>query len=149
MTELNEKSRFYFMYHPNVKLIAYAIYFHFIIRQFFSQNQYILCYEDGDLSSNPIGFIVLIHKSNMNCEIGLAVSKNKRGQGYGKLLMEEIISRTKRNLYKKLVLTHEPSNDIAKRLYLKFGYIENGTVVSKSIFRKNRIENVMELELNY
>lgn len=149
MKGLNEKSRFYFMYHPNVKLLAYLIYLYFYIRQLLKKSQYILCYEDGDLFSYPIGFITLEKKSKTTFEMGIAVSENKRGQGYGKLLMEEIISRAKRLDCKDLLLTYEPSNDIAKNLYLKFGFQEYGTLYSKSMFRKNRSENVMKLELNH
>jgi RimJ/RimL family protein N-acetyltransferase len=147
MKELDEKSRYYFKYHPNLKIIAYPIYIFFIIKKWANKSCYILCYDETHKINRPIGLILLNYEKNDEASLGIAVSNNSRGKGYGKVLMDELLKRSKELGIKTLKLTHDPSNHIARNLYLKYGFEDNGSVMSKSIFRENRIENCMKLTL--
>lgn len=64
----------------------------------------------------------------------IVVKKNYRKNGIGSLLLKELISLTKKLNYKELTLEVNAKNEIAKKLYLKYGFKELG-------IRKNYYKN--------
>ena len=72
-----------------------------------------------------IGTVALKKKNNDEYELSkLAVNKNGRGIGAGKLLCETIIERAKQLGAKKVILYSNPRQHIAIKLYRKLGFIE-------------------------
>lgn len=49
-----------------------------------------------------------------------------RGKGYGKMLMQELLTEAKRREIKQISLTVDEDNIIARNLYTKIGFVELG-----------------------
>lgn len=60
--------------------------------------------------------------------LGITIANNFRGQGIGTILMETVIDEAKRNLPELEIITLSvfANNNLAKKLYKKFGFIEYG-----------------------
>nr|WP_294862732.1 GNAT family N-acetyltransferase [uncultured Fluviicola sp.] len=72
-----------------------------------------------------IGTASLLKKSDEVFELGkMAVAKNVRGSGVGKLLMEHCLEFAKQKQIKKLILYSNTKLEPAIHLYRKFGFVE-------------------------
>lgn len=73
---------------------------------------------------------------------GLSVSNKYRGEGVGKILMENVLKEAKENLeeLKIIILQVFEKNCIAKNLYKKMGFIEYGKL-PEGIFRNGEYED--------
>ncbi|SES44694.1 GNAT family N-acetyltransferase [Psychrobacillus sp. OK032] len=66
-------------------------------------------------------------------ELGIAVTKEARGNGVGTLLMEKIIHQAMYEGYKSISLSVDPNNSNAVHIYKKMGfkdYEESGTSIT-------------------
>ena len=64
--------------------------------------------------------------------IGMAVAPEWRGRGVGSALMEEAIRWARSVGVEKLALSVYPHNDVARGLYRKFGFVEEGRLTGHS-----------------
>lgn len=73
---------------------------------------------------------------------GLVIAKDFRDQGIGKKLMELVESESKKNLPNLKVIRLEVyySNEIARNLYKKMGFVEYG-MLPNGIFRNGKFED--------
>ena len=70
---------------------------------------------------------------------GIAVSKNHWGKGIGSLLIEKVISESKKNSISKITLKVNETNTRAIKLYKKYGFEIEG------IYKNDRLVNgIME-----
>lgn len=60
--------------------------------------------------------------------VGLWVAQERRGQGLGRLLINETVSRLRAKGYETVSLTCSPQNLAGKRLYESCGFREAGTL---------------------
>jgi ribosomal protein S18 acetylase RimI-like enzyme len=67
-----------------------------------------------------------------------------RGKGYGKKMLDEILSTFKKDFY----LYVRKDNIIAINLYLKFGFDENNDKIKKSV-KVNRYLNLIKFKRSY
>jgi RimJ/RimL family protein N-acetyltransferase len=64
-------------------------------------------------------------------ELGMAVAKDRRGHGVGWALLAHAIEWAREQGLHKLCLQVFPHNEAAIALYLKFGFVEEGRLVSQ------------------
>jgi len=95
------------------------------------------------ISVNKVTYLLVLHNDKMvgSCsikmkdkvekhvgELGISIAKDFRGKGIGKLLMKLVLEEAKKNLsdLKICVLGVFGDNDIAKKMYINFGFKEFG-----------------------
>ncbi len=72
-----------------------------------------------------VGTVSLLKKSNQVFELGkMAVSKNARGSGIGKLLLEHCLEVAKQEQITTLILYSNTILEPAIHLYKKYGFVE-------------------------
>jgi RimJ/RimL family protein N-acetyltransferase len=77
---------------------------------------------DGEL----IGHLSAFGRENRPAEIGMAVAKEWRGRGVGTALMRRSVDWARERGVHKLALQVWPHNEAARRLYEKFGFVQEG-----------------------
>jgi RimJ/RimL family protein N-acetyltransferase len=76
-------------------------------------------------------------------DFGIAILKDYRGLGLGKILMEELIKESKEVLgLKMLELQVYSTNQTAKKLYEKMGFVEYGTLPEAVLYQGEYIDRV-------
>jgi RimJ/RimL family protein N-acetyltransferase len=75
-------------------------------------------------------------------EFGITIAKDFRGDGLGKILMDLVMREAKKELSELKIVTLEvySTNDIARSLYKKIGFVEYGSLPD-GLFRKNSFED--------
>jgi ribosomal protein S18 acetylase RimI-like enzyme len=58
-----------------------------------------------------------------------------RGKGYGKILMQELLSEVKKRKIKQIGLTVDEDNIVAQNLYKKIGFVKIGKSKQQIIMR--------------
>lgn len=86
---------------------------------------YALTKEKGE--GNPVSFIAV--PDSVAFIHGIIADQSMRGRGYGTTLMQHIISNIQTQNISCIQLTSNPSRESARRLYLKIGFKEVGTVI--------------------
>lgn len=94
-----------------------------------------LLFLENELSNNPFSYYLVYDLNNMiigyigtrelddSVEIlNFAIIPDYQNQGYGSLLMEEIIEHARKLDKKNIILEVRKSNTIARRFYLSFGF---------------------------
>lgn len=96
--------------------------------------------------SEIVGYILVLIKRKTPKIYSLGIQSTSRGKGIAKLLLEEIICKTKQKQYKSLVLEVRVDNKSAQELYKKhsFEIIEN----KKAFYKDGCDALVMSLTLN-
>ena len=81
--------------------------------------------------------------------LGISIAKDFRGEGLGKLLMELILKEAEKEIpqFKMVTLEVYSTNDIAKKMYNKFGFIEYGRL-PKGIKRGGDYEDAILMYKN-
>ncbi len=76
--------------------------------------------------------------------LGISLAKDFRGEGLGTLLMEKIIEEAKENLKGLKIITLQcfANNEVAKKLYLKMGFVEFGVLPKGLIYQDQFIDRV-------
>lgn len=77
--------------------------------------------------------------------VGLSVSRKYRNRGYGRLLLNEVIDKAKRDGCARLLLTVDERNGIALNLYRSFGFNIDATLPDEYGLGEDRL--LMELDL--
>jgi RimJ/RimL family protein N-acetyltransferase len=68
-------------------------------------------------------------------DLGMQVDERHRGSGVGTALMEAIVERARRNKAHKITLQVWPHNHPARRLYERFGFVDEGRL--RRHYRRN------------
>jgi len=81
--------------------------------------------------------------------LGISIAKDFRGEGLGKLLMELILKEAEKELPSLKIVTLEvySTNDIAKKMYEKFGFIKYG-ILPNGITRGGKFEDAVLMYKN-
>ena len=85
-----------------------------------------------------VGHLSADGRKDRPAEIGMAVAKEWRGRGVGTALMHACVDWAGENEIHKLALQVWPHNDVAIRLYEKFGFEQEG--VLRSHYRRQNGE---------
>jgi putative acetyltransferase len=83
--------------------------------------------DDGD---RLIGALSAFGRPNRPADIGMSVAKEWRGRGVGTSLLKACVNWARANRIHKLALWVWPHNDVALRLYEKFGFQREGLLRS-------------------
>ena len=84
-----------------------------------------------------IGFVMMYHETAEECDYDeesydvcrFMIDKNYQGKGYGKKAFEktlELIKTFPQGNAASVFLSYEPENEVARKLYASFGFVENG-----------------------
>lgn len=81
---------------------------------------------------------------------GITVAKNFRGQGIGKMLMELMLKEAQKNLLQLeiIILDVFGSNNLAKKMYQKFGFVEYGLLPKGLKLEKGYADDVLMYKIN-
>ncbi|MFX0069297.1 MAG: GNAT family N-acetyltransferase [Candidatus Hodarchaeota archaeon] len=84
-----------------------------------------------------------------NVEVGIAIGKNFRGKGFGKKLLNEIITTAKKKLEpKNIYLEVLAPNRVAISLYRKLGFKQAARLKSWSKYRNEYVDNIIMVLAN-
>jgi len=83
-----------------------------------------------DRGDRLIGELSAFGRENRPAEIGMAVAADWRGRGVGSALMQACVDWARESGIHKLSLQVWPHNDVALRLYEKFGFEREGVLRS-------------------
>lgn len=93
---------------------------------------------DGD---EMVGFVMYGYDEDDGCHCiaRVMIDKNQQGKGYGRAAMEEVVRRLRETPdCREVVLSTEPENEVAQKLYESLGFKKTGEVTHG--------EEVMRLE---
>lgn len=90
---------------------------------------------DGD---TPVGFLMyglnLAHPSRQAFITRLMVDKNFQGKGYGKFAMQKMLEIFRaEGKVQEIGISYEPENEVARRLYASFGFVEPGQMIGDEV----------------
>ena len=71
---------------------------------------------------------------DLNVWLGIAVSEKYTGKGLGKLMLAHLIDFAKQNKVKKIRLSVDNYNEIAKKLYTNHGFVKEDCDPSKAVW---------------
>lgn len=89
--------------------------------------------------SIPVGYGHL-DKEDDTVWLGIAISEVAKGKGYGKKMIEELISTAEKLKVKKINLSVDSNNDVAIRLYKKYGFEYQKNKDNVKFFQKTIIK---------
>ena len=77
--------------------------------------------------------------------LGISLADDYRGEGIGKLLLEQILKEAERNLPNLYIVTLEVFgvNNIALQLYISFGFKEYGRLPNGIRYKEDYVDDVM------
>lgn len=78
--------------------------------------------------------------------MNLVTKKQKRRNGIGKLLLEKLIKMAEDHHFEKIFLEVNPTNEVARKLYEKVGFVEIG--IRKNYYGNNQHAMMMVKKLN-
>ena len=90
---------------------------------------------DGD---TPVGFLMyglnLAHPTQQAFVTRLMVDKNFQGKGYGKFAMQKMLEifRAEERV-QEVGISYEPHNEVARKLYASFGFVEPGQMIDDEV----------------
>ena len=90
---------------------------------------------DGD---TPVGFLMyglnLAHPTQQAFVTRLMVDKNFQGKGYGKFAMQKMLEifRAEERV-QEVGISYEPENEVARKLYASFGFVEPGQMIGDEV----------------
>ena len=90
---------------------------------------------DGD---TPVGFLMyglnLAHPTRQAFVTRLMVDENFQGRGFGRFGMEKMLEifRAEERI-KEVGISYEPENDVARKLYASFGFVEPGEMIGDEV----------------
>lgn len=90
---------------------------------------------DGE---TPVGFLMyglnLTHPARQAFITRLMVDKSHQGKGYGKFAMQKMLEifRAEERIT-EVGISYEPENEVARKLYASFGFVEPGEMVGDEV----------------
>ncbi|MBE8538692.1 ribosomal protein S18-alanine N-acetyltransferase [Geoglobus acetivorans] len=100
----------------------------------------------ADMGSMVVGYVVLSYRNEEAKIMSIAVKKEFRRRGIGKILLREAIQRAKKRGMRKILLEVRESNVPAQNLYKKFGFEVAGYL--ESYYSDGEAAYLMNLDLD-
>lgn len=100
----------------------------------------------ADIGAMVVGYVVLVYRESEAKIMSIAVKKEFRRKGIGKMLLKEAIKKAKENGARRLLLEVRVSNVAAQQLYKKFGFRVVG--VLESYYSDGESAYLMDLDLD-
>jgi diamine N-acetyltransferase len=93
---------------------------------------------------NPVGFLMYAlnfsHPKEQAFIQRLMVDEKFQGKGFGKFGMEKMLEVFRANeRIKDVSISYEPNNEIARKLYASFGFIETGEIVESEVVARLKL----------
>lgn len=92
-----------------------------------------------------VGSYTILHYKNLIRIYSIAVLKKYSNQGYGKILLEDIIQKAN-NLNKDIILEYDASNEKLQSFYEKYGFIKLFEIKDYYGINKNAIKMIKKIE---
>jgi diamine N-acetyltransferase len=95
-------------------------------------------------NDKPVGFLMyalnFLHPKEQAYIQRLMVDQNFQGKGYGKFGMEKMLEifRTDERI-KDVSISYEPNNDVARKLYGRFGFVETGEIIEGEVVARLKL----------
>jgi len=100
----------------------------------------------ADIGNAVVGYVVVSYREEEAKIMSLAVKKEFRGRGIGKMLLKEVIKNARGKGVKRLTLEVRVSNRVAQELYKKMGFEIAG--ILESYYSDGESAYLMCLNLN-
>ncbi|WP_456369578.1 ribosomal protein S18-alanine N-acetyltransferase [Geoglobus sp.] len=100
----------------------------------------------ADIGAMVVGYAVLVYRESEAKIMSIAVKKEFRRRGIGKMLLREAIKKAKERGARRLLLEVRVSNVAAQQLYKKFGFRVVG--VLESYYSDGESAYLMNLDLD-
>ncbi len=100
----------------------------------------------ADIGAMVVGYAVLVYREGEAKIMSIAVKKEFRRRGIGKMLLREAIKKAKEKGSRRLLLEVRVSNVAAQQLYKKFGFRVVG--VLESYYSDGESAYLMNLDLD-
>jgi diamine N-acetyltransferase len=93
-------------------------------------------------SETVVGLVILVHRHarenkyyHQNCYevISFMIGKQFQGKGYGREAFKQVLEEIEKfpeGKAKYIFLSYDPKNEVAKRLYASYGFVETGIINS-------------------
>jgi ribosomal-protein-alanine N-acetyltransferase len=101
-------------------------------------------YSAKDDKNDVLGYFVLYYASDQAELQNIAVRPGYRGHGIGNALMKQLISECERLEMSQIFLEVRASNEAAKELYKKFGFLPAG--IRKNFYRFPSEDAIVEMK---
>ncbi len=100
----------------------------------------------ADIGAMVVGYVVLVYREEEAKIMSIAVKKEFRRRGIGKMLLREAIKKAREKGAKRLLLEVRVSNIAAQELYKKFGFRVAGVI--ESYYSDGESAYLMNLDLD-
>ncbi len=100
----------------------------------------------ADIGAMVVGYVVLVYREEEAKIMSIAVKKEFRRRGIGKMLLREAIKKAREKGAKRLLLEVRVSNVAAQELYKKFGFRVAGVI--ESYYSDGESAYLMNLDLD-
>lgn len=119
----------------------------FALRQLFDlYPDHLLVLDGGENGLHGYVLVGMARKPDRGWILSLGVTRDQRGRGHGRQLMEEVLRRLRDDAVREVLLTVEPSNTAAIELYRSLGFTAE-SAPRKDYFGPNADRVVMTLHL--
>ena len=120
-----------------------------LLRKLMEKHTFFLKLEIGKIKKKAIGFIIVINdrKDRTNI-INFLIKPNFQNRGYGSYLLQQTIDKIQQlKTIKKIVLNVQISNSIAIKMYEKFKFKRNPSII-ENYYHSGESAYLMELDIN-
>ncbi|MFX1328070.1 MAG: GNAT family N-acetyltransferase [Promethearchaeota archaeon] len=120
-----------------------------LIEKLIENNRFFLKLETSKIRKKLIGFIIVVKdgKNSVNI-INFLINPRFQNKGYGSYLLQETIKEIKKlSDIKKIILNVQISNSVAIRLYEKFNFKRNPTII-QNYYQSGESAYLMELNID-
>lgn len=120
-----------------------------LLKKLMDKHRFFLKLEKGQLKRELVGFIIVLNdgKENVNI-VNFLIKPNCQNKGYGSYLLQKTIDKIKTlKIIKKIVLNVQISNLKAIRMYEKFNFKRNPTIL-EDYYQSGESAYLMELDIN-
>ncbi|MFX1594578.1 MAG: GNAT family N-acetyltransferase [Promethearchaeota archaeon] len=120
-----------------------------LIEKLIENNRFFLKLETSKIRKKLIGFIIVVKdgKNSVNI-INFLINPRFQNKGYGSYLLQETIKEIKKlSDIKRIILNVQISNSVAIRLYEKFNFKRNPTII-QNYYQSGESAYLMELNID-
>ncbi len=119
-----------------------------ILKKLIGKNTFFLKLEKGQIKRELLGFIIVLNdgKENVNI-VNFLIKPKYQNKGYGSYLLQQTIEEIKRlKFINKIVLNVQISNKKAIKMYEKFNFKRNPTIL-EDYYHSGEDAYLMELDI--
>jgi len=119
-----------------------------LLKKLIENHTFFLKLEIGKIKREFIGFIIVINETKERTNIiNYLIKPNFQNSGYGSYLLQHTINKIKQlKTIKKIVLNVQISNSIAIKMYEKFKFKRNPSII-KNYYHSGESAYLMELDI--